>query len=289
MGQPGKEMLGGKDGVSEMRGCLQAMFADVRQFLVGEGLGKLATVQSNPRGDVTKEFDYLAELRIIERCTREIADPVRVLTEERGEVRTRPGPARWTLIVDPVDGSENFGRGNELSCVSLALLPGESVPRPEAVAVALVGSIFTGTVYEAERGGGAWKNGERIRPARTTRLAEAVVAMDLHFGGAPTAARVSPLLARVKDARRFGTAAFEFAAVASGGVDAYVDVRDTLSPENYMAAVLIVAEAGGVITDRFGQPLAPVRSMTQGQSIVAAATPALHAEILQLLAESAQP
>jgi myo-inositol-1(or 4)-monophosphatase len=264
------------------------MFADVRQFLVGEGLRKLGTVQSNPRGDVTKEFDDLAEQRIIERCAREFADPVRVLTEERGEVRTRPGPAGWTLIVDPVDGSENFGRGNELSCVSLSLLPGEAVPRPEAVAAGLVGSIFTGTVYEAERGVGAWKNGERIRPSGETRLAEAVVAVDLHFRGAPTAARVAPLLARVKDARRFGTAAFEFAAVASGGVDAYVDVRDTLSPENYMAAVLIVTEAGGVVSDRFGQPLAPIHSMTQGQSIVAAATPALHAEILRVLVESAR-
>jgi len=43
------------DGVSvgEMRRHLKAMFADVREFLVGEGLGKLATLQENPRGDVT--------------------------------------------------------------------------------------------------------------------------------------------------------------------------------------------------------------------------------------------
>jgi len=72
--------------------------------------------------------------------------------------------------------------------------------------------------------------------------------------------------------------------VASGGVDAYVDARDSLSPENYMAAYRIVAEAGGVISDRLGWPLAPIHSMTQGQSIVAAATPALHTAILELLA-----
>ena len=45
--------------------------------------------------------------------------------------------------------------------------------------------------------------------------------------------------------------------MASGGVDAYVDVRDSLSPENYMAAYLIVTEAGGVVSDRFGEPLLP--------------------------------
>jgi myo-inositol-1(or 4)-monophosphatase len=264
------------------------MFEEVRQFLVGEGLGKLAVLQANPRGDVTKEFDYLSEGRILDYCRREIPDPVRVLTEERGEVRTRPGPARWTLIVDPVDGSENFARGNEVSCVSLALLPGEEVPHPEAVAAALVGRIFTGTVLEAERGAGAWRGGQPIHASGATRLAEAVVSIDFNFGGAPAAARLFPLLARLKDARRFGTAAYEFAAVATGGVDAYVDVRDTLSPENYMAAVLIVREAGGVVSDRFGKPLEPIHSMTQGQSIVAAATPALQAEIMASLSEAAQ-
>jgi myo-inositol-1(or 4)-monophosphatase len=264
------------------------MFADVRQFLVGEGLGKLGTLQHNAKGDVTKEFDYLAEGRIIDYCRREIPDPVRVLTEERGEVRTRTGPARWTLIVDPVDGSENFARGNQVSCVSLALLSGEEVPRPDAVEAALVGRIFTGTVLEAERGAGAWRSGQPIRTSGATRLAEAIVSIDFNFRGASTATRLFPLLGRLKDARRFGTAAYEFAAVASGGVDAYVDVRDTLSPENYMAAVLIVREAGGVVSDRSGEPLAPIHSMTQGQSIVASATPALQAEILAVLAEEVQ-
>src|SRR5574341_2626615 len=136
--------------MADMRKHLWAMFADVRQFLLADGLKRLATVQTNARGDVTKEFDYLAEGRIIDYCIREIAAPVRILTEERGEVQTRSGAARWTLIVDPVDGSENFARGNEMSSVSLAVLRGEEVPRPEDVRHALVGRIFSGTVYEGE-------------------------------------------------------------------------------------------------------------------------------------------
>ena len=275
--------------MTELRKVLRAMFAEARQFLLGEGLRKLATVQTNARGDVTKEFDYLAEECIINFCAREFPDPVRIWTEERGEVRTRPGPARWTLIVDPVDGSVNFARGNELSSVSLALLPGEEVPRPDAVTAALVGGIFTGTIYEAEVGSGAWRNGQPIRPSATTKLADALISIDFHFGASPSVSRLYPLLQSIKDTRRFGSGAFEYVVVASGGVDAYVDVRDTLSPENYMAAYLIVAEAGGVTSDRFGKPLAPIRSMTQGQSIVAAATPALHAAILEALARGAKP
>ncbi len=271
--------------MTDLRKRLRAMFTETREFLLGEGLRKLGMVQTNARGDVTREFDYLAEERIINHCAREFPDPVRILTEERGEVQTRPGTARWTLIVDPVDGSENFARGNELSCVSLALLPGTDLPRPEDVTVALVGGIFSGTIFEAEKGAGAWRNGQPLRPSATTRLADALVSIDFNFKGGPGASRLFPLLGRIKDARRFGSAAYEFAAVASGGADAYVDARDSLSPENYMAAHLIVTEAGGVVSDRFGKPLLPIRSMTQGQSIVAACTPALHAAILGALAE----
>jgi myo-inositol-1(or 4)-monophosphatase len=269
--------------MTDMRKLLRAMFAETRQFLLGEGSRKLARVQTNARGDTTREFDYLAEERIINYCAREFSDPVRILTEERGEVRTRSGAARWTLMVDPVDGSENFARGNELSSVSLALLPGEEMPHPEAVTAALVGGIFSGTVYEAEKGSGAWRNGRPIRSSTTTRLSDALIAVDFNFKGSPSITRLFPLLRRMKDARRFGSAAFELVVVASGGVDAYVDVRETLSPENYMAASLMVTEAGGTISDRFGKPLAPIRSMTQGQSIVAAATPTLHAAILDVL------
>jgi myo-inositol-1(or 4)-monophosphatase len=263
------------------------MFEDVRRFLLGEGLQKLATVQTNARGDVTKEFDYLAEGRIIDYCAREVPEPVRILTEERGEVQTRSGTPRWTLIVDPVDGSENFARGNEFSCVSLGLLSGGDLPRPEAVVAALVGGIFSGTIFEAEKGSGAWRNGQPIRSSGRTTLSEAIVAVDFNFKDKGAVPRIHRLLRSNRDARRFGSAAVEFAAVASGGVDAYVDVRETLSPENYMGAFLIVAEAGGVISDRFGHPLAPIRSMTQGQSIVAAATRALHTAILEVLAQDA--
>jgi fructose-1,6-bisphosphatase/inositol monophosphatase family enzyme len=45
----------------------------------------------------------------------------------------------------------------------------------------------------------------------------------------------------------------------------------------------LIAEAGGVVSDRAGRPLAPVTSMTQTQSVVAAANPTLHAEILAVL------
>jgi myo-inositol-1(or 4)-monophosphatase len=269
--------------MTDMQRHLREMFEDVRRFLVREGLGRLDVVQMNAKGDVTKEFDFLAEARIIEWCRQAIAEPVRILTEERGEVRTRPGRAAWTLIVDPVDGSENFARGNECSSVSLAALPGDKIPHPDAVSHAVVGRIFGGTVLEAVKGFGAWRNGVPVRPSTVQRIEDAIVGVDFFFPDHRNVARLDGLLRAARDVRRFGTAAGELAMVACGGLDAYVDVRDALTPENYMASVRIIVEAGGVVSDRAGRPLAPITSMTQGQSVVAAANPTLHTHILGVL------
>jgi myo-inositol-1(or 4)-monophosphatase len=209
-----------------------------------------------------------------------------VLTEERGEVRTKPGTAAWTLIVDPVDGSENFSCGIEWAYISLALLPGEETPEPDAVNHSLVGNIFTGSFCEAVAGEGAWRNRLPVLPSTVTLARAAVVALDLKTRSASALSRTSRLLAAVQDGRRFGSAASEFAAVAYGGVDAYANARDTLSLENYMAAYLIAKQAGGTISDRRGRQLAPVRSMTQGQSILAAANSELHAALLPLLRDA---
>jgi len=263
---------------------LRAIFTEVRAFLLGAGRGHLETVRMNPRGDVSKAFDLEAEERIIAGLREGLAEPVRVLTEERGEVLTKPGRPAYTIIVDPVDGSENFARGNDCTAVSLAVLRPEDL-RPEAVLAGLVGHVHTGTTFEASRRGGARRGGRPIAPSAVGRLEEALVAVDLNFRDKGTVPRIFPLLARARDLRRYGSAALELAGVASGGADGYVDVRGTLSPENYLAAALIVREAGGLVTDWDGNPLAPVRSLTQGQTIVAAGTAALHMALLEAVRE----
>ena len=263
---------------------LRTIFSEVRAFLLGEGREHLETVRKNPRGDVSKAFDLEAEERIIAALRQGMAEPVRVLTEERGEVLTKPGRPAYAIVVDPVDGSENFARGNDCTAVSLAVLPPEDL-RPEAVLAGLVGHVHTGTVFEASRGGGARKNGRSIAASAVTRLEEALVAVDFNFHDKGAIGRIVPLLARARDLRRYGSAALELVGVASGGADGYVDVRGTLSPENYLAAALMVREAGGLVTDWDGNPLAPVRSLTQGQTIVAAGTAALHRALLMAVRE----
>ena len=203
--------------MTDMRKLLRAMFTEARQFLLGEGLRKLGTVQTNARGDVTKEFDYLAEERIINCCAREFPDPVRILTEERGEVRTRPGAARWTLIVDPVDGSENFARGTNSPPCPWRCFPARRYPAPNRSWRRWWGGSSAERSTRRRRGpvrGGT----DNPSAVRDHELSDALVTLDFNFGGRDGVSRyrarsldaASSSPSRIK-ARRFGTAAFEFA------------------------------------------------------------------------------
>jgi myo-inositol-1(or 4)-monophosphatase len=71
--------------------------------------------------------------------------------------------------------------------------------------------------------------------------------------------------------------------VANGAYDAYIDIGDVLTGESFLASVVIIREAGGIVTDTRGQPLSPIANLRQGFSLVAAATPELHQEILRRL------
>ena len=262
---------------------LQDMFSQVRRFLLEEGMRRKEAVRVNPKGETTREFDFLAEEKVIEYCRREFSFPVRILTEERGEVMTWEGKPSFTLVLDPVDGSENFLRGAELCCFSVALIPGDGKVHPEDVEIALVGQIFGGSAFYAEKGKGAFRDGEALRPSKMEDLSQATIGCDFNFTDKGKVRKVHPLLERVRDVRRLGTAAGELAMVAAGWLDAHVDVRDQLTPENFLAAYLIIREAGGVITGMKGEPLPPVESMTQGYSIIASGNRVLHGRILEAL------
>ena len=92
------------------------------------------------------------------------------------------------------------------------------------------------------------------------------------------------VLARARGVRAFGSATTVLARVADGSLEAHLDLRDRLTPENFLAPALIISEAGGLMTNSNGAALPQIQSLTECYSIVAAATPELHAMLLQYLA-----
>lgn len=162
---------------------------------------------------------------------------VGVLSEESGLEDTGSG---LVVVVDPVDGSTNAARGLPWYAVSLCAVD------DHGPAVALVRNLATGARWEARRGGGATRDGQPIRPSVIRDLGEAVVVLNgyagEHLGW--------------RQYRALGASALDLCVVADGSVDGTVDCTvDALGPWDYLAAALVLSEAGGRIADVEGRDL----------------------------------
>lgn len=161
---------------------------------------------------------------------------LRIVSEESGVT----GEGEWTVVVDPVDGSTNCDRGVPFYATSFALMQGE-----ELVA-GLVKNLATGSVYEAEKGGGAFRDGEPIHTGAERSMASAI----LSFSGRPERNL------GWAQCRSLGAASLEICLVADGSLDAFsVAQQSALHPWDYLGALVIAREAGAVFDDYLGNDL----------------------------------
>ena len=175
-----------------------------------------------------------------------------VMSEESGMT----GSGDYTVVIDPIDGSTNCDQGIPFYATSLAVLRGN-----ELVA-GLVLNQATGTVFEAEKGSGATRDGAPIAPSGETDFAKAIVA----FSGLP------PRHLGWAQYRALGAASLEICLVADGSLDAYsVANRSTLNPWDYLAGLLIVQEAGAVAAEYDNEVLITSERVTR-RPIFAATT-----------------
>jgi len=291
------------------RPVFTAMFEAVRRYLLTEGgaVEARAPVATNPKGEATRGFDAEAE-RIALAVARAQLGSFCAFSEEAGEL-VCGRDAHWTLVIDPCDGSNNFRRGIRAVGFAVAALPVGAPLDPGLVQYAICGDIFTGALYSAARGAGATLDGQPCHASATRRLRQTVLGINLGRERPPQAAlppdvhvdaredeeraeaavryaadQVHRLLNRASTVRRMGATVLDLCYVAQGAYDAYVDLRERLTPENFLAPALVLHEAGALLTGPDGQPLGPAE-FTRPYSVLAAATPELLGEILDVLAE----
>jgi myo-inositol-1(or 4)-monophosphatase len=167
--------------------------------------------------------------------------------EEQSAVERSATKAEFTWIVDPLDGTTNYVHGYPQYAVSVALAAGCKL---------LVGVVYdpvADSCFSAVAGRGAWCDGVPMRTSKVTAVsaALAVVSLPAHVR------RDSPDLLDFIEAslvcqavRRTGSAALNFAYLAKGAVDAFWARH--IHPWDVAAGVLLVREAGGVVTSRDG-------------------------------------
>lgn len=160
----------------------------------------------------------------------------RVMSEESGVT----GNGEFTVVVDPIDGSTNCDRGVPFYSTSLAVLDDH-----ELVA-ALVMNQATGTIFEAEKGSGARRDGVPVSPSGQTDITLAIVGSS----GYP-----SHHLGWYQN-RSLGAASLEICLVADGSLDVYGVAQHTgLNVWDYLAGLLIAREAGAFDADYRGEEL----------------------------------
>lgn len=235
-----------------------------------DGFHKVKSWRSKDgKGDVVTEIDEESERYIIDRIRREFPND-RILSEESGLSGSGGDERVW--IVDPLDGTRNYVMGVPFFCVSIGVTRGGSP---------IVGAIYDpvhNEMFFAARGGGAFLNGERIEVSHEETLDDSVISVSWVKRRADRRRFVTYIEELSRDTsffRRFGSAALVTAYVACGRVHAYV--QGGLNPWDVAAGILIVEEAGGVVTDFAGKPI----DLTNKDIDLLTANPAMHEILLE--------
>jgi len=190
------------------------------------------------------------------------------------ELGRETGDAEHLWLIDPIDGTKAFVRGYPLFSVQIALMRrGELVL---GVSAAPCWNGGSGETIWAERGQGAWLDGERLRLADTTDLAKATLSTGnlARLARSESWARLGGLIPSLHRIRGYGDF-LHYPWLAAGKLDAVIE--SDVNILDIAACSVIVHEAGGKFTDLQGAPLGLETSS------VLAATPALHGQLLQEL------
>jgi myo-inositol-1(or 4)-monophosphatase len=209
--------------------------------------GEVAELQVSRKGaaDYVSAADLKAEETLLQELLR--ARPgYGFLGEERGMVEGTDKTHTW--IVDPLDGTTNFLHAMPHFAINIALR------RETQIVAGVTYNPANADLFWTERGRGAFMGDRRLRVAARRSLDEAVIATGIPFMGHGQHGlflkELHQISQRVSGVRRFGAAALDLAWVAAGRFDGFWE-RD-LNAWDIAAGMLMIAEAGGVVTDADG-------------------------------------
>lgn len=221
------------------------------------------------RNDWVSTADRESEAEIMA-AIRELSPGDAFLGEETG---SSAGSSERTWIIDPLDGTSNYLQHFPFWSVSIALRD-----RGETVA-GVVYEPLRDLFFTAERGAGAFRNGNRMRISSQQTLEGSFIATGFPFRAQeyvePYVAIFTDVIRTSKGVRRAGSAALDLAYTAASIFDGFFEMH--LAPWDVAAGALLVTEAGGVVTDFSGGQ----RWLNRGNIVGASA--GVHRELMQIM------
>ncbi len=214
--------------------------------LILRGMNKLESldVKTKGRNDFVSEIDYQAE-NIIIQTIREAYPDHGFLAEESG----KQGNSEFQWIIDPLDGTTNYLHGFPAFSVSIAM------KHKDTLQSAVVYNPLNGEMFVASKGDGAYLNQQRIRVSGQNKLELSLIGTGFPFRNYDNLdaymQMFKAILPKVSGIRRPGSAALDLAYVAAGRLDGFWEMD--LSTWDIAAGVLLISEAGGVVSDFNGE------------------------------------
>ncbi len=232
------------------------------------GFGKIHEVRYKGAIDVVTEVDHRSEQYLLGEIRKSYPSH-HIVAEESGGVS---GDKSYAWFVDPLDGTVNYAHGLPIFSVSIGFREGTQLQ------LGMVYDPIRDECVSAERGRGAWLNGEPIHVSSENNLSQSLLVT-----GFPYDIRTNPdnnldyfaeFSLSTQAVRRLGSAALDLCYVAAGRFDGFWEL--SLEPWDVAAGVLIAEEAGARVTNRRGGP----DVLTPPISIVVA-NPELHPILLK--------
>ncbi len=209
--------------------------------------GEIEKLQVSKKGpaDYVSEADHRSE-QILFEDLKKARPQYSFLMEEGGVVEGKDNSNKW--IIDPLDGTMNFLHGLPHFSISIGL------ERDRELFAGVVYEPITDQMFWAEHGKGAFLNDRRIRVSSRRDVKECLFATGIPFAGRsghkPFLAQLENVMAGSAGVRRAGSAALDLAYVAAGRYDGWWEKG--IKPWDIAAGIVLVREAGGVVTDYSG-------------------------------------
>ncbi len=250
-------------------------------------------------GTPTSFIDIVAEEKVIN-ILKNAPVLSYIISEEIGELRLGKGTKRsislthelrrediedderpkFIFLVDPIDGTSNAIKEIPAFGISIAVA---SVPKGRLatlndVELGFISNFGNGNFFEAEKGKGCWLNNEEVHPTNIVNFS------DITLGGFTKSgtSSASQLVDNARRMRVLGSVVLEISYVASGRYDAFIDLRGSRIID-IAASKLILEEAGGIITDKYGEKLNNKLSIHERTIVIAANNKILHKQMIDTL------
>ncbi|MSP39262.1 MAG: inositol monophosphatase [Deltaproteobacteria bacterium] len=261
--------------MSELLGVAREA-ADAAGEIIRAGWDRPKTIGYKGAIDLVTSVDRDCERKIVEIIQRNFPNHS-ILAEEATNFAGSQDEFRW--IVDPLDGTTNFAHGYPQFCVSIAL------ERAGEIILGVVDDPIRRERFSAVRQQGATLNGKAIRVSTVNELDKSLLATGFPYDQREHADfylnYFKAFMTRSQGIRRAGSAALDLCYVACGRLDGFWELK--LKPWDTAAGALIVAEAGGRLSDFPGRPFSIWGTETL------ASNGSIHNEMVQIARAIAQP